>query len=67
MAKKQTMMPTMGGGGTGRKVLGTVVCLLLLGLILRDPIGAAHAAQQAGAWIGAVLDALTTFGKAVST
>lgn len=69
MAKKQAMMPMMGGngGGTGRRVVGTLAGLVLLGVVLRDPVGAAHAVQQAGAWFGLVLDGLISFGSALST
>lgn len=66
MGRKTTMMPTMSGGGTGRRLIAVVVAVALLSLVLRDPIGAANAVQQMAVWGGAVLDALSTFGSAVS-
>ncbi|MBP2340270.1 hypothetical protein JOF41_006448 [Saccharothrix coeruleofusca] len=62
--KNHTMMPITGGQG-GRKVVPLLVLLVLLALVLRDPVGAAHAAQRLGDWGGYVLDALGTFGSTV--
>lgn len=66
MGRKTTMMPTMSGGGTGRRLIAVLVAAGLLSLVLRDPIGAAHAVQQIAAWGSTVLDALSAFGSAVS-
>lgn len=66
MGRKQTMMPTMSGSGSGRRVVTILVGLVLLGLVIRDPVGAAHAVQHMTAWAGSVLDALTSFGSALS-
>lgn len=65
MGRKQ-MMPTMPGSGSGRRAISALVAVALLVLVLRDPVGAAHAVQQAARWGGAVLDALTSFGSALS-
>ncbi|WP_033439378.1 hypothetical protein [Saccharothrix sp. NRRL B-16314] len=66
MARK-AMMPMMGGTGQGgRKAATSVVLVLLMVLVLRDPVGSAHVVQQLANWGGDVLDALGTFGTAVS-
>ncbi|SES37930.1 hypothetical protein SAMN05216188_14610 [Lentzea xinjiangensis] len=66
MGRKQTMMPTVGGGGRGGRLMAVGIGLVLLGLILRDPVGAAHLARQAAVWFGSVLEALSSFGSALS-
>ncbi len=65
--KTQTMMPMMGGnGGSGRRIVATLTGLAFVVLMLRDPIGAAHAVQQVWSWCGSVIDALGAFGSALS-
>lgn len=66
MGRKQTMMPTMTGGGSGGRVTSILIGLVLLGLVLRDPVEAAHTVQQIAAWAGSALDALNTFGSSLS-
>lgn len=66
MGRKQAMMPTMTGGRSGGRMVGVLIGLVLLGLVLRDPVGAAHTVQQVAAWAGSVLDALTSFGSGLS-
>jgi hypothetical protein len=69
MARRTTMMQPMingGGGGTGRRVLTVLVVLVLVALVLRDPIGAAHTVQLLAEWAGDALDALGKFGSALS-
>jgi hypothetical protein len=61
------MTPMVGGGGdTGRRVVTTLAVLLLLALVLRDPVGAAHTVQRLAGWASDVVDALGTFGSALS-
>jgi hypothetical protein len=69
MARRTTMLPMPGTnrGGMGFRVIGTVVGLVMFALLLRDPIGAAGAVEQAGAWCAAALDALARFGTALSS
>ena len=66
MGRKQSMVPTMSGSGSGRRLVGVLVVLVLLGLVLRDPIGTAHKVHQLAAWASTALDALASFGSAVS-
>lgn len=66
MGRKQAMMPTMSGRGSGARVITTLIALGLLVLVLRDPVGAAHAVQQLARWGGSGLDGLTAFGAALS-
>ncbi|MFS8103708.1 hypothetical protein LFM09_41960 [Lentzea alba] len=66
MAKKQTMMPLPTGGGTGRRVVLTLVALAVFALVIRDPAGAASTTRQLAAWGGTVLDGLMTFIRALS-
>ncbi|GAA3068553.1 hypothetical protein GCM10010464_35940 [Pseudonocardia yunnanensis] len=66
MARKTTMMPVTNGGGAGRRVLATLVCLVLLVLVVRDPVGAAAVVSQVGRSVDAALDALSAFGAALS-
>lgn len=66
MNRKTAMMPMMSGGGFGRRVVAALAGLVLLALVLRDPVGAAQAGKQAAAWVGEFLDALETFGAALS-
>ncbi|GLZ36351.1 hypothetical protein Lesp02_85380 [Lentzea sp. NBRC 105346] len=66
MGRKQAMMPMMNGSGAGRRVVGVLVGLVLLGLVLRDPVGAAGTVRQAASWVGSVLDALTSFGSTLA-
>jgi hypothetical protein len=61
---RNTLMPTT-GKGPGR-IVATVVVVALLVMVVRDPVGAAHAARALGTWIGGVLDALGRFGSTVS-
>ncbi|MEV6604711.1 hypothetical protein [Kutzneria sp. NPDC051319] len=63
--KQMPMMPST-GRGAGGKVLGTVVMLVVLGLVITNPVGAAHAAHGVFAWLGHVLDSFSQFGSAVS-
>jgi putative effector of murein hydrolase LrgA (UPF0299 family) len=51
----------------GFRVIGTVVGLVMFALLLRDPVGAAGAVEQACAWCAAALDALARFGTALSS
>jgi hypothetical protein len=69
MARRATMLPMSGtsGGGLGFRVIGTVVGLVMFALLLRDPVGAAGAVEQACAWCAAALDALARFGAALSS
>lgn len=67
MARRATMTPMMGGGtGTGGRLLVALVAIVLVALVLRDPAGAAHGVQRLAAWASYVLDALSTFGSALS-
>jgi hypothetical protein len=67
MARKATMMPmTSGGSGTGRRLLAALVALVLVALVLRDPVGAAHTVQRLASWASDVVDAISTFGSALS-
>jgi hypothetical protein len=66
MSRKTAMMPMMSGGGSGRRVVAALVGLVLLALMLRDPVSAAQVGKQVAAWVGEVLDALETFGAALS-
>jgi NAD(P)-dependent dehydrogenase (short-subunit alcohol dehydrogenase family) len=68
MARRSTTMPviTGGGSGIGRRVVTALVVLVLLALVLREPVGAAHAVQRLAGWAGDVVDALGTFGSALS-
>jgi hypothetical protein len=68
MARKTTMMPMpmTNGGGAGRRVLATLVCLVLLVLVVRDPVGAAVVVKRIGEFADAALDALGAFGAALS-
>jgi hypothetical protein len=67
MARKATMMPmTSGRSGTGRRLLAALVALVLVALVLRDPVGAAHTVQRLAGWASDVIDALSTFGSALS-
>lgn len=65
MGRKQAMMP-MAGRGSSRRVVTILVGLALLGLVIRDPAGAAHTVQQVATWADSVLSALTSFGSALS-
>lgn len=69
MARRATMVPMPGTnrGGTGFRVIGTVVGLVMFALLLRDPVGAAGAVEQTYAWCVAALDALARFGAALSS
>jgi hypothetical protein len=66
MARKATMMPMANGGGTGRRVVVTLVVLTLVALVLRDPVGAAGTVEQVGEWFGVVVDSLARFGEALA-
>lgn len=66
MAKNQTMMPLPTGGGTGRRVVLSLVALAMLALVIRDPAGAAVITRQLATWGGAVLDGLVAFFRALS-
>jgi hypothetical protein len=66
MARKATMMPMASGGGLGRRVVATLVGFVLLALVIRDPVGAAHTVQQLATWASEALDALEAFGAALS-
>jgi len=58
------MMPmTSGSGGGGRRVIGALVALVLLTLVVRDPVGAAHVTQQLAARATEALDALARFSN----
>jgi hypothetical protein len=50
----------------GRRVAASLAVLVLLGLVLRDPVGAAAAVEQVVAWGTAALDRLTKFVSALS-
>jgi hypothetical protein len=60
------MMPMTSGTGTGRRLLVTLVAIVVVALVIRDPDGAAHVVQRLAAGASEVLDALTTFGSALS-
>lgn len=65
--KNQTMMPLMNtGGGAGRRAVATLVAVVLLALLLRDPVAAASTVRQVWSWGGSVIDALSAFGSALS-
>jgi hypothetical protein len=66
MARKATMMPMAANGGVGRRVLAALAAVVLLALVIRDPVGAAHTVQRLAAWASEALDALETFGAALS-
>jgi hypothetical protein len=68
MARRTTTMPLIAGGGSGagRRAGTVLIALLLLALVIRDPIGAAHTVQRLAAWAGDLVDALGTFGSALS-
>jgi hypothetical protein len=68
MARRTTTMPVVDGGGSGigRRVVTALTVLVLLALVLRDPVGAAHAVQRLAGWAGEIIDALGTFGSALS-
>jgi hypothetical protein len=63
--KRMPMMPST-GRGAGGKVLSTLIVLVLLGLVITNPIGAAHAAHGVIGWLGHVLDSFNQFGSAVA-
>ena len=65
MSRRTAMMPIT-AGGTGGRVVGTLVALVLLTLVIRDPIGAAHTVRTLLGWAGAVIDGLATFAAALS-
>jgi hypothetical protein len=50
----------------GRRVAAALAVLVLLGLVLRDPVGAAGAVEQVVAWGTGALDRLTEFVSALS-
>ena len=68
MARRATTMPVIAGGGSGagRRAVIVLIALVLLALVLRDPVGAAHTIQRLAGWAGDVVDALSTFGSALS-
>jgi hypothetical protein len=68
MARNATMMPMMSGGrGTGRRLVAVLVALVLVAMALRDPVGAAHTVQRLAGWATDLVDALSTFGAALSS
>jgi hypothetical protein len=66
MARKTTMMPMTSGSGAGSRVLTALVCLVLLALVIRDPVGAAEFVGRVGQLIDVALDALSVFGAALT-
>lgn len=65
MSRRTAMMP-MTGGGAGSRVAGTLVALVLLTLVIRDPVGAAQTVHTLLGWAGTVIDGLVTFTSALS-
>jgi hypothetical protein len=61
-------MPVVAGGGSGigQRLVTALIVLVLLALVLRDPVGAAHTVQRLAGWASDVVDALGTFGSALS-
>jgi hypothetical protein len=47
-------------------MVGTLVALVLLTLIIRDPTGAAQTVHTLVGWAGEVIDGLATFASALS-
>jgi hypothetical protein len=66
MAQKTNMIPMASGGGLGRRVLGVLIALAILGMVIHDPAGSAETVVGIVQWVGNVIDALSTFGRALS-
>jgi hypothetical protein len=60
------MMPMTSGTGTGRRLLIALVGIVVVALVIRDPDGAAHVVQRLAVGANELLDALSTFGSALS-
>jgi hypothetical protein len=56
----------MGRSGIGHRVAATLIGLVLVALVVRDPVGAAATVERIWAFSAHVLDALTQFGDALS-
>lgn len=67
MARKTTMAPMVGAdGGLGRKIVTGLVVLAVLAMVIKDPAGSAHTVVAVLRWAGDVVEALSTFGQALS-
>ena len=68
MARRTTTMPVIAGGGsgTGRRAVIVLIAFVLLALVIRDPVAAAHTVQRLAGWAADIVDALSTFGSALS-
>lgn len=64
--KTAQLVPGIGSNGGGGRVVRRGIALVALGMVLRDPVGAATVVQHMWTWCGQALDSLTTFGSAVS-
>lgn len=66
MARKTQMMPTVGGSGIGGRIATVVIVLVVLTLVIKNPTGSAHTVVALAHWVSNVIDALSTFGQALS-
>lgn len=64
MSRRTTVMPT--AGGAGGRVVATLVALVLLTLVVRDPIGAAQTVRSLVGWAVDMVDKLSIFASALS-
>lgn len=67
MARKTDLTSMLGtGSGIGRKIVMVLVGLVVLTLVIRNPVGSANTVVSVWQWASHVIDALSTFGQALS-